>query len=85
MRGATRRSRTRSGRPARLAALLLAMLLGAGLGLAPAAPGRAQDAEERAKVPHLDEKVALWRCKSCGKLYWEGSHWKKIKERMEGG
>jgi len=41
------------------------------------------DAEERAKVPHLGEGATLWRCESCGKLYWEGSHWKKIKERME--
>jgi len=41
------------------------------------------DAEMRAKVPHLGEDAALWGCKSCGKLYWEGSHWKKIRERME--
>lgn len=43
------------------------------------------DAEVRAKVSHLGEDAALWRCESCGKLYWEGSHWKKIKERMERG
>lgn len=24
-----------------------------------------------------------WRCKGCGKLYWEGAHWKRMKEILE--
>jgi len=24
-----------------------------------------------------------FRCRSCGKLYWKGSHWKKIMDRLE--
>jgi uncharacterized protein with PIN domain len=25
----------------------------------------------------------FYRCKSCGKIYWHGTHWKKIKERYK--
>ncbi|HPC88875.1 MAG TPA: Mut7-C RNAse domain-containing protein [Methanothrix sp.] len=24
-----------------------------------------------------------WRCRDCGKLYWQGGHWKGIKKRLE--
>jgi len=24
----------------------------------------------------------IYRCRSCGRLYWEGSHWKKIRETL---
>ena len=24
-----------------------------------------------------------WRCTGCGKLYWEGAHWKRMKEVLE--
>jgi uncharacterized protein len=24
-----------------------------------------------------------WRCQECGKLYWQGGHWKGIKKRLE--
>jgi uncharacterized protein with PIN domain len=24
-----------------------------------------------------------WRCRECGKLYWQGGHWKGIKKRLE--
>jgi hypothetical protein len=50
VRGARRPSAGRSGQPARLAALLLAMLLGAGLGLVPAAPSHADSVEEDPKA-----------------------------------
>ncbi len=31
--------------------------------------------------PHLlSEHSEFWKCKKCGKIYWEGSHWKNIKE-----
>ncbi len=26
------------------------------------------------------EHSEFWKCKKCGKIYWEGSHWKNIKE-----
>lgn len=26
---------------------------------------------------------ARWKCKGCGKLYWEGAHWKRMKEILE--
>jgi tetratricopeptide (TPR) repeat protein len=65
VRGATRRSKARSGRPARLAALLLAMLFGAGLGLAPAAPSRADaiEDEEREKRKRKQHAVGEWAYK----------------------
>ena len=35
------------------------------------------------EMTDLAEDEPLWRCESCGKLYWEGSHWARIKERLE--
>ena len=32
----------------------------------------------------LEEGSTLWRCERCGKLYWRGSHWQGIRERLEG-
>ena len=29
------------------------------------------------------ESRATWRCTGCGKLYWEGAHWKRMKEVLE--
>lgn len=29
------------------------------------------------------EGRATWRCTGCGKLYWEGAHWKRMKEILE--
>ncbi len=26
---------------------------------------------------------ALWRCERCGKLYWRGSHWRGIRDRLK--
>lgn len=31
----------------------------------------------------LEAHEVFWRCVSCGKIYWEGSHWKKILETLE--
>jgi uncharacterized protein with PIN domain len=25
----------------------------------------------------------LWMCEGCGKLYWEGSHWRKMEETLQ--
>jgi uncharacterized protein with PIN domain len=31
----------------------------------------------------LEEGSTLWRCERCGKLYWQGTHWRGIKKRLE--
>ena len=25
----------------------------------------------------------FWRCRECGKVYWQGAHWKNIRRRLE--
>jgi uncharacterized protein with PIN domain len=25
----------------------------------------------------------LWKCEGCGKLYWEGSHWRRMEETLQ--
>ena len=32
-----------------------------------------------------EEGSIHWRCQRCGKIYWRGSHWRGIRERLEGG
>ncbi|HWQ18653.1 MAG TPA: Mut7-C RNAse domain-containing protein [Methanotrichaceae archaeon] len=39
-------------------------------------------AEEGIRPEHLSDEPA-WRCQSCGKVYWTGSHWKRIQQRFE--
>ena len=39
-------------------------------------------AEESIRPEHLSDELA-WRCQSCGKVYWTGSHWKRIQQRFE--
>jgi len=36
--------------------------------------------EIKGKVPDpvLDAQREFWRCSSCGKIYWQGKHWKTI-------
>lgn len=48
--------------------------------LCPLCNGSLSETEERNKECSGKEKV--WKCESCGKLYWEGSHWRKIKETV---
>ncbi len=31
----------------------------------------------------LDTHREFWVCQSCGKVFWEGSHWRRIKEIVE--
>lgn len=39
--------------------------------------------EEAEKNPEVPKNVdLLWRCKSCGKLYWRGSHWRNISRQI---
>jgi uncharacterized protein with PIN domain len=41
--------------------------------------------EVEGKVPAnvLKAQSEFWRCLSCGKIYWQGSHWKTIVEMAE--
>ncbi len=34
--------------------------------------------------PRLEEGATFWRCERCGKLYWQGSHWRGIRKRLDG-
>lgn len=36
------------------------------------------------KIPEkvLERIDEFWACKECGKVYWHGGHWKKIKEQV---
>jgi hypothetical protein len=42
-------------------------------------------ARVRNEVPaHLiDERKEFWLCDRCGKIYWQGSHWRNIKKMSE--
>jgi uncharacterized protein with PIN domain len=41
--------------------------------------------EVEGKVPAnvLECQTEFWRCSSCGKIYWQGTHWKTIVEMAE--
>jgi len=41
--------------------------------------------EVRGRVPRgvLERYKEFWICPSCGKVYWEGSHWRGIKETVK--
>jgi uncharacterized protein with PIN domain len=36
-----------------------------------------------ARAETESEGRETWRCTGCGKLYWEGAHWKRMKEVLE--
>ncbi|MCX8182435.1 MAG: hypothetical protein N3D12_04895 [Candidatus Methanomethyliaceae archaeon] len=40
---------------------------------------------DRSKIPSEDipNISPLWSCPNCGKVYWHGSHWKGIEERIK--
>jgi len=33
---------------------------------------------------HPEVGSTLWRCERCGKLYWQGTHWRGIRKRLDG-
>lgn len=37
------------------------------------------------RIPEATSKHynEFWRCTGCGKVYWQGAHWKRIKETLE--
>jgi uncharacterized protein len=41
-------------------------------------------AEVRGKVPDgvFERQEEFWRCDTCGRLYWQGSHWENMTARM---
>ncbi len=43
-----------------------------------------EQAARSGKVPagSLENSNTFWRCPSCGSYYWNGSHWRKIIERL---
>jgi uncharacterized protein with PIN domain len=47
---------------------------------------KASKEEVRGKVPDaiLDKFDDFLMCTSCGKVYWHGSHWQRIKEALDG-
>jgi uncharacterized protein with PIN domain len=36
----------------------------------------------REQVSRKPISEGLWRCESCGHLYWEGSHWRRMEETL---
>ncbi len=56
--------------------------------LCPKCNGRLLEAAEEAVRGKLHEDLlgkekVFWKCKECGHVYWEGSHWEKIKKTAE--
>ena len=54
----------------------------------PMCNGLLEEADKReveGKVPAtvLESQREFWRCLSCGKIYWQGSHWRTIVEMAE--
>ena len=46
-------------------------------------PKDALSPDLKEQISHLDQSKPIWICRECQKIYWEGSHWKKIKEKLE--
>lgn len=42
-----------------------------------------KEIEGKVPVTVLGSQREFWRCSSCGKVYWQGSHWKTIVEMAE--
>lgn len=48
----------------------------------PIEPARREDVRELVPEGVLERQKEFWRCPSCGKVYWQGSHWNKMIERL---
>ncbi|MFQ6129054.1 MAG: Mut7-C RNAse domain-containing protein [Thermoplasmata archaeon] len=44
---------------------------------------RREQAEGNVPEDVLSNQSVFWRCKKCGKYYWQGSHWRGILKRIE--
>jgi uncharacterized protein with PIN domain len=42
-----------------------------------------EEAAEGVPEGAMRSNEQFFRCRSCGKFYWKGSHWKNIRKRME--
>ncbi len=56
--------------------------------ICPSCNGRLVEVSKRdvvGRVPAtvLDTHDRFWVCQSCGQIYWEGNHWKKIRETVK--
>lgn len=49
--------------------------------ICPLCNGSLSETDERTE--ECAGKETAWKCSSCGKLYWEGSHWKKILKTVD--
>jgi hypothetical protein len=50
---------------------------------APLAPVPASSVKDLVPEGVLSRHDAYWRCPACGKVYWQGSHWQKMVERLD--
>jgi hypothetical protein len=42
-----------------------------------------EEVEGKVSANVLEGQSEFWRCSSCGKIYWQGTHWKTIVEMAE--
>lgn len=49
----------------------------------PAVQGDMETIKSREYVPKNIDARELWLCTACGQVYWEGGHWKKIRETLK--
>lgn len=42
-----------------------------------------EQAKETVPAGALEANEKFWRCRECGKIYWKGTHWKGIMERLK--
>ena len=46
-------------------------------------PKKVEDVEKEIPAGSRESGSSFWKCSSCGKVYWEGAHWKNIKKVLE--
>ena len=44
---------------------------------------RVPDAESTPEHAPAPAETAVWRCQHCGQLFWKGSHWEDVVERLD--
>lgn len=49
---------------------------------APIVPASAEEVREAVPEGVLLRHDAFWRCPTCGRVYWKGTHWDKMIERL---
>ena len=46
-------------------------------------PARKEDVSDQVPEGVRARHDTFWRCPSCGRVYWQGSHWDKMVERLD--